>query len=78
MLENLQKSIRTAFGDIVTTSRATNGWLSVQVGHIEMTIDDTGQLMGVSGVGAACLNIDVDRLGSVIAATLPTVKTLGQ
>ena len=73
MLENLQESIRSAFGDVVSTNKPNGAQLSVRINHIEMTIGSDCQLIGVSGVGSAGFQVDVDGLSRGVSTTAAAI-----
>ena len=73
MLDNLQESIRSAFGDVVSTNKTNSSQLSIRINHIEMTIEDDCQLIGVSGVGPTGLEIDVNGLSRDVPTATATI-----
>ncbi len=67
MLKNLIESLECAFGDDISTRMDSRSTLAIKLGGVELCINENGQTVGVSGVGAACLNVDIDGLGRVVA-----------
>lgn len=75
MLDNLEGAPNTAFGDRVSTSQPSDKMLSIRIGPSELTVNDCGELCGVSGLGAKCLDVGVDNLSRSVTATGATVET---
>lgn len=78
MFKNLISSLESAFGETISTRIESRGILAIRLGGVELCINERGEQVGVSGVGAACLEVDIDGRGGVIATTCPTVEALGQ
>ena len=78
MFNNLIASLESAFDGKISTRIDSRGMLVIRLDNVELCINERGEQTGVSGVGAASLNIDVDRRGAVIAAPLTTVEALSQ
>ena len=73
MFKNLIASLEGAFGEKISARINSRGMLAIRLGGVELCVNDRGESLGVSGVGAACLNIDIDTLSGVVATPCPTI-----
>ena len=78
MFKNLIASLNCAFGGKLSTRINSRSMLAIRLGGVELCMNERGESVGVSGVGAAFLDVDIDGSSRVIATSGSTVEALGQ
>ena len=74
ILKNLEHALNTAFKGQVFATRTSDQNLTIQIGAVELLIDDSCNCCLVSGVGGTRLEINVDNIGGGITTARPTVE----
>ena len=78
MFKNLIESINAAFGSKISTRIDSRGLLAIRLDGVELCINERGKQVGVSGVGATCLDVDIDSRSGIIATPGSTVEAICQ